>query len=60
MTWQASAELALVADELSLPPRRIAELAAAALSHGLDADAAFGRHFRADVEAALTECVFVL
>ena len=59
LTFQASAELALVADALALPPRRIAELAAAALGHGLDADAAFGRRFRADVEAALAECALV-
>ena len=55
----ASAELALVADALALPPRRIAELAAAALGHGLDVDAEFRRRFCADVEAALAEAALV-
>lgn len=55
LTLQASAELALVADALALPPRRVAELAAAALGHGLDVDDAFRRRFCADVEAALAE-----
>ena len=54
----ASAELALVADALALPPRRIAELAAA-LGHGLDVDAEFRRRFCADVEAALAEAALV-
>ena len=55
----ASAELALVADALALPPRRIAELAAAALGHGLDVDPEFRRRFSADVEAALVEAALV-
>lgn len=51
----ASHELAMVAETLRLPPRRIADLAAAALEHAFDADADFRAHYRDDVDAALEE-----